>query len=163
MQLSKVFRHACVHWALSATDSDQRIRRIVFHVKCIWPTQPRGAHTLGHTQKRTHTCTVMQTHTGKERRSQRKLLLFIMPFYSMHTVLLPPLQMSVFHYVLNLSAGHSYDNSKSVLLPKCQEGEMTINRGSIKMNIKCMLKIRWAKWDKVRKWKIYYIKDSKNM
>lgn len=53
----------------------------------------------------------------------------------MHTVLLPPLQMSVFHYVLNLSAGHSYDNSKSVLLPKCQEGEMTINRGSIKKNI----------------------------
>lgn len=81
----------------------------------------------------------------------------------MHTVLLPPLQMSVFHYVLNLSAGHSYDNSKSVLLPKCQEGEMTINRGSIKMNIKRMLKIRWAKWDKVRRWKIYYIKDSKNM
>lgn len=93
-----------------------------------------------HTQ--THTCTVMQTHTGKERRSQRKLLLFIMPFYSMHTVLLPPLQMSVFHYVLDLSAGHRYDNSKSVLLPKCQEGEMTINRGSMKVNIKHMLKIR---------------------
>lgn len=121
-----------------------------------------GTHT-GHTHKRTHTCTVMQMHTGKERRSQRKLRLFIMPFYSMHTVLLPPLQMSVFHYVLNLSAGHSYDNSKSVLLPKCQEGEMTINRGSIKMNIKRMLKIRWAKWDKVRRWNIYYIKDSKNM
>lgn len=151
--------HVCTgHWVLQilTSESDE-----LCSTSNAFDLLNPGWHT--HTHKHTHTCTVMQTHTGKERRSQRKLLLFIMPFYSMHTVLLPPLQMSVFHYVLNLSAGHSYDNSKSVLLPKCQEGEMTINRGSIKMNIKRMLKIRWAKWDKVRRWKIYYIKDSKNM
>jgi len=70
----------------------------------------------------------MQRQTGKSRRG--KIHLSFSCYFSPGT--LPSLFPHLLHNVLNLSAGVSYDTSKSMLLPKCQDDEMTTNTEAIK-------------------------------
>lgn len=108
----------------ACTGSDQWVTQIVFHVKCIWPTHPRG-HIHWDTHTDTHTCTVLhssaETDSEGGRKVNRSLLFFFFFAISFCACSLHlPSPPTVFHSVLNLSAGHSYDTSKSLLLAKCQ-------------------------------------------
>lgn len=144
----------------------QRGIPIVFHVRCIWPLHPTGqTHWDTHTRihKQTHLHSYAETDRGGKTKINRSLL--FLPFHSVHALsLFLPLQLSVFHNVLNLSAGHSCDTSKSLLLAKCQrmKWQQTHRPWNKYRNVFWKCEAQGRK-DKVRKTQICNLEDQSKM
>ncbi len=123
---------------------------------------PGGRYTDTYTQTHTHTHTYSETDSEGERKVNRSPLSFTISFCACSFRLSTP--PTVFHNVLDPSAGHSEDTSKSLLLAKCQR--MKWQQTQAPWNKYRNVCRRWeeqSRKDKVRNMQIYNMEDQSKM